>query len=107
MSNMQWGSIEGLRKIGNVEGVSFLLLLGVAMPLKYVWGWPWAVKVVGWAHGVLFVAFGCSLLGVWREHRWSIFRVGLVFVAALLPFGPFIVDRKLLRNEGRAEDERG
>ena len=82
--------------------MSFLLLLGLAMPLKYVWGWPWAVKVVGWAHGVLFVAFGLSLLRVWIGHRWSFGRVCLVFIAALVPFGPFVIDGRI-RAQAEAE----
>jgi len=88
-------SIGRLRGIGLIEGVSFLLLLGIAMPLKYVWGMPMAVKVVGWAHGVLFVLFGMALLQVWREHRWAFGRVVLTFMAALVPFGPFVIDRRL------------
>ena len=88
-------SIGRLRGIGLIEGVSFLLLLGIAMPLKYVWGMPMAVKVVGWAHGVLFVLFGMALLQVWKEHRWAFGRVALTFIAALVPFGPFVIDRRL------------
>ena len=53
--------IRTLRILGNVEGVSYLLLLGVAMPLKYAFGLPLAVKIVGMAHGVLFLAY-CALL---------------------------------------------
>lgn len=65
------------------------------MPLKYVAGWPLAVKVVGWIHGVLFVIFGCALLRVWIQARWPFGRTVLVFIAALLPFGPFVVDRRM------------
>ena len=96
---VKWNSIDTFRRIGNMEGISFLLLLLVAMPLKYVWGWPWAVKVVGWAHGVLFVAFGLSLVGVWRAQRWSLMRLVVFFAAAFIPLGPFLADRWLLRRE--------
>lgn len=103
--SMRRSSIDTLRQIGNTEGVSFLLLLGVAMPLKYGWDWPWGVKVLGWAHGVLFVALGLSLLRVWLEHRWSFFRVAMIFFAAFVPFGPFVVD-KLWLKEGAGSARR-
>ena len=84
-----------LRAAGLAEGVSFLLLLGLAMPLKYFAGMPQAVTVVGWAHGVLFVAFGAALLLTTVVAKWPLSRAALVFVAALLPFGPFVVDRRM------------
>ena len=84
-----------LRAAGLTEGVSFLLLLGVAMPLKYFAGIPQAVTVVGWAHGVLFVAFCAALLLTTVVAKWPLSRAAAVFVAALLPFGPFVVDRRM------------
>jgi integral membrane protein len=87
--------IPVLRAAGIAEAVSFLLLLGVAMPLKYFAGMPQAVKVVGWAHGALFVAFGAALLLTTVVAKWPPSRAALVFVAALLPFGPFVVDRRM------------
>jgi integral membrane protein len=53
--------LKTLRILGNIEGVSYLLLLFIAMPMKYYFGMPMAVKIVGMAHGVLFVAY-CLLL---------------------------------------------
>jgi integral membrane protein len=88
-------SITQLRRIGYVEGVSFLLLLGVAMPLKYFAGVKMAVTIAGWIHGVLFVGLCFALLRAMREARWPLVRGALVFVAALLPFGPFLIDRRL------------
>ena len=91
-----------LRAIGMTEGISFLLLLGVAMPLKYVWGLPMAVKVFGWIHGVLFMLFCVVLAGVWSDLKWPLKRVAITFIAALVPFGPFLIDRRL-----REEDREG
>lgn len=88
-------NISFLRRIALIEGVSFLLLLGIAMPLKYVWGQPLAVKLVGWAHGVLFVIFCWSLLQVMLHHNWSFKRAAIVFIASLVPFGPFILDKQM------------
>ena len=90
-----------LRTLALVEGASFLVLLFVAMPLKYFAGLPMAVKVVGWIHGVLFVAFVAALVWTMIAARWSIGRGALVLVAALVPFGPFVIDRRM---KGYAEE---
>lgn len=84
-----------LRIVTLIEGVSFLLLLGVAMPLKYMADMPMAVKICGWIHGVLFVALCYLLFRVTLEERWPLGRSAMVFIAALLPFGPFVIDRRL------------
>jgi len=95
-------SIGRLRLVGVLEGTSFLLLVGVAMPLKYLAGMPGAVSVLGMAHGVLFLAYVAAILQAHLEHGWPVRRSALLFVAALLPFGPFVADRRLLR--GLPED---
>ena len=71
------------------------------MPLKYFWGVPMAVKIVGWIHGVLFVGYCLALWRAMREERWSLFRGAILFTAALVPFGPFFVDWRV---EGAKED---
>jgi integral membrane protein len=88
-----------LRFIGWWEGVSFLLLLGIAMPLKYLAGWPDAVRVVGMAHGVLFVLYVLAAIQAAVELDWPWKRTALVLAASVLPAGPFVVDAKLLRIE--------
>ena len=90
-------SIGRLRAIGLAEAVSFLLLLGIAMPLKYFAGEPEAVRVVGMAHGVLFLAYLLAIVHAHVEYNWNLRRSSLVFLAALLPFGPFVADSKVLR----------
>ena len=97
------GLIRFLRRVALVEGVSFLLLLGVAMPLKYAAGMPEAVRYVGWAHGLLFVALCFTLLQVLMTTQWPMARAVQVFVAALLPFGPFVLDKKMQAWEREAE----
>jgi integral membrane protein len=89
-----------LRWIGKIEGISFLVLLGIAMPLKYLAGQPLAVKLVGWAHGVLFVAFLAALWSARRDAGLSLRLSALVFVASLVPFGPFLIDGRLARHAG-------
>ena len=103
--------IPFLRQAAFAEGVSFLVLLGIAMPLKYMAGIPLAVKIVGWLHGILFVVFCCALLRTRLIARWPLLRCAAIFVAGLLPFGPFIVDRRMVEWEqsfrrDRAEDSR-
>jgi len=92
--------VHFLRMLALTEGVSFLLLLGVAMPLKYFAGMPQAVKIFGWAHGILFIALCFVLLKVTLEERWPLTRSAMVFIAALLPFGPFVIDKRLKHYEG-------
>ena len=84
-----------LRVVGRLEGVSFLLLLGVAMPLKYLGDMPVATKIVGWPHGMLFILY-CYLVAI------AVSDSGLkpslatkLVIAALLPFGPFVAERYL------------
>ena len=91
--------LSRLRIIGFIEGISYIVLLGVAMPLKYFAGYPLAVKYTGWAHGVLFVAFGIALIDVWINRKWSFIKVLRAFVASLLPFGTFILDKSLKAEE--------
>lgn len=100
---MQWikTSIGRLRVIGFWEGVSFLVLLGIAMPLKYFAGQPGSVRVVGMAHGILFMLYVWAAIQAALDHKWNWKRTALVLIASLLPAGPFVVDAKLLREPGR------
>ena len=97
-----------LRRVALIEGVSFLALLGIAMPLKYLANLPLAVKYVGWVHGLLFVAFCWALLQtLMRVSNWTFLRSAGVFIASLLPFGPFVIDRKMKQWEAEAILEPG
>lgn len=87
--------VQTLRRSALIEGISFLVLIGIAMPLKYFFQMPMAVKMVGWIHGVLFMWLCLLLAMVWVKLRWPFSRVILVFIAALLPFGPFLLDKRL------------
>ena len=87
--------IKILRILGNIEGISYLLLLGVAMPMKYYFEMPMAVKIVGMAHGVLFVAYCLLLVACMKKFNWSLKFGAYLFIATLIPFGTFVSDRKL------------
>ncbi|MCB1228064.1 MAG: DUF3817 domain-containing protein [Verrucomicrobiales bacterium] len=86
---------RSFQRIGHLEAISFLILLLIAMPLKYLAHQPWAVKIFGWAHGVLFILYFIALLRLWRATQWSLLRPALLAFAAFIPFGPFIADRWL------------
>jgi integral membrane protein len=94
--------LGGLRLTGFLEGTSFILLLGIAMPLKYLAGRPEAVSVVGMAHGVLFVAYVGLAVVVARKERWPLRIPAALLVASFLPFGPFVADARLLRKADRS-----
>jgi integral membrane protein len=87
--------IHRLRQFTLMEGTSFLVLLFVAMPLKYLAHMPMAVRILGMLHGILFVSVVVQLLVAARAAKWSAGRAALVFVSALIPFGPFLIDRRL------------
>ncbi|WP_400192219.1 DUF3817 domain-containing protein [Hymenobacter sp. B81] len=90
-------SLGRLRVVGFLEGLSFLVLLGIAMPLKYVLGMPEAVRAVGMAHGLLFVLYVLLVIMVTIEFSWSLRKAALAFLASLVPFGTFWADKKLFR----------
>ena len=85
--------IDWLRLVGKIEAVSLLVLLLIAMPLKYAAGYPEAVRVVGMAHGILWLVFLVFLALSLPQIGW---RMGLLaFIASVLPAGPFAIDDKL------------
>lgn len=78
-----------------IEGISYVVLLGIAMPIKYLLDFPQVVTVVGWAHGVLFMAYVTLLVVCWIKYKWTFGRVVFYFIASLLPVVPFFVERRL------------
>jgi integral membrane protein len=90
---MQTSSI--FRKVAVAEGISYILLLFIAMPIKYIFHVPEPVKYTGWAHGLLFVLYVILFLMTWMESRWKITQAGMYLFSSLLPFAPFWVDKQL------------
>ncbi len=86
-----------LRLLALLEGISYLVLLGIAMPLKYYYDKPDAVKIVGMAHGVLFVLYCINLLIVHVQLKWNMGKTIGAFIASLIPFGTFYADKKWFR----------
>ena len=91
-------SLNGLRLLALLEGISYLVLLGIAMPLKYYYDKPNAVKIVGMAHGILFVLYCINLLIVHVKFKWNIGKTIAAFIASLIPFGTFYADKKWFRD---------
>ncbi len=81
------------RLIALLEGISFLVLLFIAMPLKYGMDMPQMVRVFGMAHGVLFVAYLIALVVVKEEQNWGLKLVIRSAVVSVLPFGTFYADK--------------
>lgn len=90
-------AIGRLRLIGYAEGASFLILLCIAMPLKYLAGKPEMVRVVGMMHGLLFMLYILTLMQAKVEYGWSLKTMLLGMLASVVPFGPFWADAKLFR----------
>tara|TARA_B110001450_G_scaffold37466_1_gene33320 strand:- start:4944 stop:5222 length:279 start_codon:yes stop_codon:yes gene_type:complete len=91
--------IRLFRSISLLEGVSLLILLFVAMPLKYIWGNPEYVRVVGMAHGLLFIAYIIFAIMTKFKLNWKIKTLLIVFIASIIPFGTFYVDKKYLSSK--------
>ena len=80
--------------VAYAEGASFLALLGIAMPLKYLAGMPLAVRVVGLVHGLFFLAYAYLIFDALGDKRFDGKQAALAFVAGLVPFGPFVLEKK-------------
>lgn len=91
--------VNRVRHVAMAEGVSWLLLLA-AMPLKYQFGMPVGVKIMGPIHGALFVLLLVVIFQAWGDKALSFGKAVLVFIASLIPFGPFLIDRKLAESTG-------
>ncbi|MDT0649335.1 DUF3817 domain-containing protein [Autumnicola edwardsiae] len=82
--------------ISILEGTSYLILLLVAMPLKYFFDQPEMVRFVGMAHGILFIAYVIVAMLLYKTMNWNLKDLAIILLCSLLPFGPFYVDKKYL-----------
>lgn len=89
-------NLKILRKLGIIEGISYLTLFGITMPLKYMYGMKGPNYVVGLLHGLLFVSYVFWIFIVYNQYRLSVKHTMLLLIASLLPFGTFITDSKIL-----------
>jgi|TARA_B110000444_G_scaffold50111_1_gene46061 integral membrane protein len=90
--------IKTLRVISYLEGISYILLLFIAVPLKYYGNDPTLVKLLGMPHGLLFVAFVILSLVNSKKYNWSFIKTIVVLISSIIPFGTFYVDYKYFKN---------
>ena len=91
--------IKTFKIISTLEGISFLLLLLIAMPLKYLFGIPQMVSLVGMGHGVLFVLYVLGAYYMYEKLNWNFKTLAITVFCSVLPFGPFYVEKKFLPKE--------
>jgi integral membrane protein len=89
--------IKIFRWISILEGISFLTLLFLAMPLKYIFGLPQMVQIVGMAHGILFITYLIGAIIMFKPLNWTNKTLIMVIACSVLPFGPFYVENKYLK----------
>jgi integral membrane protein len=91
--------LSWFKRIAFWEGMSYLLLFFVAMPLKYFFGAPMMVRYVGALHGALFIAYVVLLVWNWYERKWTFRKVVMFGLASLVPFATFWVEKKVEEEE--------
>ncbi|MBT8326589.1 MAG: DUF3817 domain-containing protein, partial [Bacteroidia bacterium] len=90
--------IQIFRIVSYLEGISYILLLGVGVPLKYLAGNDAWVKALGMPHGLLFIAYIFIAYVVKTKLNWNNSTFIMVLLAAIIPFGTFYIDRKYLKD---------
>jgi len=88
-----------MRLIGLIEGISYLLLFGISMPLKYIWDIPEPNIIIGMAHGVLFIMYCIWVMVCLIKYKWTFKKTFLALLASLIPLGTFWADVKLFRED--------
>lgn len=90
------------RIIALLEGVSYILLLFIATPIKYFYEDPQYVKLLGMPHGVLFMAYVVMAVLISSDMKWPTRTLWVVLLASIIPFGTFYIDKKYLNKPRRA-----
>ncbi|KUF43463.1 DUF3817 domain-containing protein [Myroides marinus] len=91
--------LKTFKFIALLEGISLLVLLFIAMPLKYWLDKPEMVSKVGMAHGVLFILYIVMATVLKNDEKWSWKKYGLICIASIIPFGTFVMEKKLLESK--------
>ena len=91
--------IKVFRIISYLEGISYILLLFIAVPIKYYANDPSLVKLLGMPHGLLFVAYVMLSLVNSKKYNWSFIKTVVVLISSIIPFGTFYVDYKYLKTD--------
>ena len=97
--------IKTFRVISYLEGISYILLLFIAVPIKYYANDPSLVKLLGMPHGLLFVAYVILSLVNSKEYKWNFKKTLVVLISSIIPFGTFYVDYKYLKTDEHRNKE--
>ena len=97
---MKNDTFSRFRIISIIEGLSYLILVFIAMPLKYMFNYPMAVKIVGMSHGVLFILFFLALVMAMNRYKWKFLGFQL-FVYSLIPFGFILIERIIMKSPAK------
>ncbi|MEN8726544.1 MAG: DUF3817 domain-containing protein [Sulfurovum sp.] len=89
--------LQKFRLINKIEGISFIILLFIAMPMKYSFGYPMATKIVGMLHGLLVFAFIYQIIEAKKEDGFILKETALYSILSLIPFGSFYTDKLLAK----------
>lgn len=89
--------LKSLKLVGLIEGISFLVILFITMPMKYLFAMPELNKPVGMAHGVLFIAYVLLVIMVGLDRKWSKSAMAWSLIASVIPFGTFYADKKFFK----------
>ena len=92
-------NIGRLRIAGFLEGISYLVLLCICMPLKYIGGIPEPTSFVGMAHGIIFIIYCVFVMVVMVKYKWSLMKTFWALLASVLPFGTFVADVRIFRQQ--------
>jgi len=92
-------ALNRFRLISATEGLSFLLLVFIAMPIKYIGGNPHLVKIFGMFHGILFIIFMFCLFDAKKEESWHTSFIFKLFILSLIPFGAILIEKRVNTNE--------
>lgn len=91
-----YNMLDFFKKVAWLEGISLLLLLFFAMPMKYIAGNDFYVKTIGMAHGVLFIVYILFIIILKITEKWDFKKFFLLSLASIIPFGTFYAERKIL-----------
>ena len=101
--NMEYQNmLKTFRYTAIIEGISYLALFAISMPLKYLAGLGEPNKYIGYAHGFLFIVYMILAVVLTKERQWGLKRFGVLFLASLLPFATFYIDKKYLKDDTKS-----
>ena len=89
--------LKKFKLINKIEGISYIILLFIAVPLKYSFGYPVATKIVGMIHGILVFAFIYQIIEAKKEAGLTLKEVALYSILSLVPFGSFYTNKLLAK----------